>query len=146
MSEAAQLTRASRQLHVALGLLVWRTREPATADDLTLSELSVVARLGAMGQATAAELARAEGITPQSMSTTINALVSRRLVRRKPDADDGRRRVLSLTPAGRNVLDDEGRDRRAERLSEVLEQEFTARERTALAKAAPLLARLAREL
>ena len=60
-------------------------------------ESAVIARLAKHGPATAAELARAEGMRPQSMGTTIAALEEMGLVERKPHPTDGRQMNIELT-------------------------------------------------
>ena len=67
----------------ALGLLVRRVRAAAASHELSLTESAVMGRLDKDGPATTAELARAEGMKPQSMGATIAALEERGLVERK---------------------------------------------------------------
>ncbi len=57
-------------------------------------------RLDKDGPATTAELARAEGVKPQSMGATIAALEERGLVERTPHATDGRQVNIELTAKG----------------------------------------------
>src|SRR5580704_10412 len=84
----------------AIGLLVRRVRVAAASQGLSLTESSVLARLGRDGPATTADLARAECIKPQSMGTTIGALEERGLVERKPHPTDGRQMNIELTAKG----------------------------------------------
>jgi len=84
----------------AIGLLVRRVRAAAATHDLSLTESSVLARLAKDGPATTAELARAEGMRPQSMGTTIAALEERELVERAPHPTDGRQMHIRLTNKG----------------------------------------------
>jgi DNA-binding MarR family transcriptional regulator len=87
----------------SIGLLVRRVRAAATSHELSLTESAVMARLEEGGPATTAELARAEGIKPQSMGTTISALEEMGLIRRKPHLADGRQVNIELTPKGAAV-------------------------------------------
>src|SRR6201989_1718858 len=89
---------ADRRL--SIGLLLRRLRQIPTGDELTLSESAALARLDRGGPATAAELARAEQISPQSMGATLGALQERGLIERAPDPKDGRRMILTLTDGG----------------------------------------------
>jgi DNA-binding MarR family transcriptional regulator len=84
----------------AIGLLMRRVRAAAATHELSLTESSVLARLAREGPATTAELARAEGMKPQSMGTTIAALEERELVERTPHATDGRQLLIQLTEKG----------------------------------------------
>src|SRR5262249_29163842 len=62
-------------------------------------------RLARDGPATSADLARAEGMKPQSMGTTIAALEERGLVERKPHPTDGRQMNIGVTAEGAAVRD-----------------------------------------
>ena len=84
----------------AIGLLVRRVRAAAATHELSLTESSVLARLAKDGAATTAELARAEGMKPQSMGTTIAALEERSLVERTPHPTDGRQMLIQITDQG----------------------------------------------
>ena len=59
-----------------------------------------MARLANDGPATTADLARAEGMKPQSMGTTIAALEASGIVERKPHPTDGRQVNIVLTAKG----------------------------------------------
>ena len=87
----------------ALGLLVRRVRAAAASHELSLTESAVMARLAKGGPATTAELARAEGMKPQSMGTTIAALEEMGIVARKPHPTDGRQVHIVLTAKGAAV-------------------------------------------
>ena len=78
-------------------------RAAAAQHELSLTESAVLARLGRDGPATTAELARAEGMRPQSMSTAIAALEERGLIERKPHPSDGRQMNIALTEKGAAV-------------------------------------------
>lgn len=83
-----------------VGLLVRRIRSEAHADEISLTESVVISRLEKDGPATTAELARAEGMKPQSMGTTIASLEELGLVKRKPHPTDGRQVLIELSPKG----------------------------------------------
>src|ERR1700689_5306594 len=87
----------------AVGLLVRRVRAAAAAHEISLTESAVMARLDREGPATTAELARAEGMKPQSMGTTIAALEGMGMVERKPHPSDGRQVNIQLTAKGAAV-------------------------------------------
>jgi DNA-binding MarR family transcriptional regulator len=90
-------------------------------------------------------MARAEQISPQSMGATLGALESRGLVDRRPDPEDGRRIVLSVTEAGRALLRDK-RTARIRQIAQVLASEFSSEEQRHLMAAAPLIERLAENI
>jgi DNA-binding MarR family transcriptional regulator len=83
----------------AMGLLVRRVRA-AASHELSLTEAAVMARLARNGPATTADLARAEGMKPQSMGTTIAALEEMGIVERSPHPTDGRQVNIELTAKG----------------------------------------------
>ena len=132
-------------LRAAIGLLVRRLRQVHAEGDLSLPESSALARLERGGPATAAALARQEQISPQSIGATLSALQDRGLIARSPDPADGRRIILSVTPAGRRLVGSR-RSAKVEALARTLAAEFTAGELASLDAAAPLLQRLAERL
>src|ERR1700691_147499 len=132
-------------LRANVGLLLRRLRQVQSEGELTLPESSALVRLERGGPATPSALARLEQISPQSMGATLAALESRGLVKRHADPDDGRRSVMSVTEAGRQVLGDR-RNKRTEQLARALSSGFTPPELEQLMVAAPLLERLAQNI
>jgi DNA-binding MarR family transcriptional regulator len=84
----------------AIGLLLRRMRAVSAAHELSWTESAVMARLSKDGPATIADLARAEGMKPQSMGTTIATLEEMGVVERKPHPTDGRQLNIDLTARG----------------------------------------------
>ncbi len=132
-------------LRESIGLLLRRLRQVPAAGELTLPESAALTRLDRTGPTTASALARLEQISPQSMGATLAALEARSLVERRPDPLDGRRVVLSVTEAGRQVLRNK-RNARTEQLARALTAGFTRSEIGSLMTAAPLLERLAQHI
>ena len=133
-------------LRVSVGLLRRRLRQvQPDGNELTWPETSALARLDRGGPATPGALAKLEQISPQSMGATLGALEARGLIERHPDPGDGRRAVMSLTEAGRQVLQDK-RDARTQQLAQALSAGFTRDELSLLMAAAPLLERLAQRI
>lgn len=145
MAEEPDVERVASALFVSVGLLRRRLRQVRVDGELTMPEAAALARLDHGGPTTATALARQEQISPQSMGATLGALESRGLVTRSPDPDDGRRIVLSLTDAGRQVLRDK-RSARTEQLAHALSTGFTKAELAQLMAAAPLIERLAQHI
>ena len=98
----------ARELAIQLRLLVGRLnraiREKAGANQLSLSHTCVLIRLEREGPNTVTELARAEGMRPQSMSAIIAELETAGLICGTPDPADGRRTVISLADAGWDAI------------------------------------------
>jgi DNA-binding MarR family transcriptional regulator len=142
MADELDVRDVAAALRVSMGLLLRRLRQVGVPGELTVPETSALARLDRNGPATSSELARVEQISPQSMGATLSALEARGLLTRDPDARDGRRILLSVTDAGRQLLRDK-RDARTEHLARALAAGFTREELGQLMAAAPLLERLA---
>jgi DNA-binding MarR family transcriptional regulator len=110
----------------AIGLLVRRVRAATASQELSLTEAMVLGRLSREGPATTADLARAEGIKPQSMGTTIAALEERGMVERKPHLTDGRQVNIELTAKGvavRKITGDAKRMWLAQAISQLDDEE-----------------------
>jgi DNA-binding MarR family transcriptional regulator len=97
----------------AIGLLVRRVRAAAGVQDVSWSQMSVMKRLGTAGSVTIADLARAEGVKPQSMGSTIAALEDMGMVERTPHPTDGRQMNIRLTANGASELKRTGDAKRA---------------------------------
>jgi DNA-binding MarR family transcriptional regulator len=87
---------------MALGLLVRRIRAgtPPEFQEFSWTQQAVLRRLEKNGPATSADLARAEGVRPQSMRTALGLLEKMGLVERKPHPTDGRQINIKLTARG----------------------------------------------
>lgn len=110
----------------AIGLLVRRMRAAVASQELSWTESVVMARLAKDGPATTADLARAEGMKPQSMGTTIAALEEMGMVERKAHPTDGRQMNIELTAKGtavRNSAKDAKRTWLAQAIARLDEQE-----------------------
>jgi len=132
-------------LRVGIGTLVRRLRQVHPDGGLSMSETSALARLEREGPTTSSALAKLEQITPQSIGVTLAALESRGLIQRRADPSDGRRAVLSLTRAGRDLVL-RRRDASTEVIARSLAGHFTNDEIEQLRAAAALIERLAHAL
>jgi DNA-binding MarR family transcriptional regulator len=90
---------------------------------------------------TTADLARAEFMTPQSMGASVAELEEHGLVARTDDPRDGRRKLVSLTRDGNQVLT-ESRARRRTWLARAIETELDGPEQRRLLAALELLRRV----
>jgi DNA-binding MarR family transcriptional regulator len=144
MPSDRQTEEVARALLMSMGLLRRRLRQVPVADALTLPQTAALGRLDRGGPAAAADLARQEQISPQSMGATLSELEARGLVKRQPDPADGRRILLSISAAGRRELN-RRRTARVEQLTKGL-ADFSESELAQLAVATPLIERLAYHL
>ena len=126
----SRLARRLRAERLAKGL------EPGLSDT-QLAALAALERHGAMSPG---ELAEHEKVQPPSMARVIAALEESGLVIRGPHATDRRQVVLTVTQAGREVVQKSRRLREAW-LAQRL-RELTPAERAALRAAAPILEKL----
>ena len=142
MDEIAESAlRASAEVRGVVGRLRRRLREVAADDGLSPSQVAVFNRLAKEGDSSASVLAAAEGVRPQSMAAILGALDAAGLIERRPDPEDGRRQLITLSAAGRERAVGD-RQARAEWLARRLHEDFTEPERQTLIAAAALLERL----
>ncbi len=132
---------SDEELRLAIARLARRIRLERVQGDLADGRLSVLFVLLNEGPQTLGSLSELERVTPPSMNRTINALVDAGLVARSGDPDDGRRVLLAITDAGREIVL-ETRRMRSVWFSRALET-LGGDERAALDAALPVLRRLA---
>jgi DNA-binding MarR family transcriptional regulator len=128
------VSRLARRLRVER--LMPELAEPALSDT-QLAALATLERHGAMSPG---DLAEHEKVQPPSMTRVIAALVDWELVTRAPHPTDRRQVILTVTPAGRSLVQKVRRRKEAwlaQRLAELSPQE-----RAALRAAAPILEKL----
>jgi DNA-binding MarR family transcriptional regulator len=124
----------------AIGLLVRRVRATAASQELSLTESAVMSRLATEGPATTADLARAEGVKPQSMGTTIAALEELGIVERRPHPTDGRQVNIELTAKGA-AMRNSAKDAKRTWLAQAIGQ-LDKREQATLFEAGEIIKRL----
>ncbi|MGW2324716.1 MarR family winged helix-turn-helix transcriptional regulator [Streptomyces sp. NPDC001700] len=138
---SASSVRAAHEIRVVVGRLRRRFRESYDTEGLTPTQTSVLSRLRRDGPSSASALATAERVRPQSMAMTLGALDERGFIQRRPDPDDRRRQLISVSEAGQAFLEDKQRAGE-EWLSQALESGFTEDERQAILGSLALLDRL----
>jgi DNA-binding MarR family transcriptional regulator len=131
------------RLALAIKRLRARFRAAAWAGiELPIAHVAVLKRLRDGGPTTASALAAAEHLTHQAIAQTLAALKRTGLVRAASDPTDGRKSVISVTPAGNRLFESAIASRDAW-LARAIESVVSPRERTALARSIELLERLA---
>jgi DNA-binding MarR family transcriptional regulator len=128
------------QLRLVVLRLSRRLRQQAVGE-ITASQLSALSVVANHGELSLGELAAIERIAPPSMTRIAARLEEGGLLERRVDAVDRRVARVAVSPAGEALLA-ETRTRRDAFLAARL-PEFTVEERALLAKAVPLLERLA---
>jgi DNA-binding MarR family transcriptional regulator len=132
------------RLTLALKRLRARLREESSASSagLSISQLSILQLLHLNGPATAASLAAVEHVSQQAIAQTVAPLKSAGLVQLKPDPQDGRKTLISITDIGHTLRESISASRNAW-LSLAIDSVLAPGERSALTKAIELLERLA---
>jgi DNA-binding MarR family transcriptional regulator len=134
----------ARRLPQAMIRLRARWRAESSPDDMrwTWSQITALNRIAEEGPTTVSSLAVAEHVRPQSMAETVAALRQEGLVTAKADPTDGRKTLMSNTPAGRKLISNM-RPLRETWLEAAIDQHLTSIERRTLLKAADIMERLA---
>jgi DNA-binding MarR family transcriptional regulator len=127
------------ELRVVLGRLLRRLRAERR---FSLAHASVLGRLDREGARSTSDLAGSEGVRPQSMAQSVGELEAEGLITRTPDPSDARRGLLELTDKGRETLEADRRERDGW-LAQTIAEGFSEEEQRTLARAVPLLTRLA---
>jgi DNA-binding MarR family transcriptional regulator len=140
-TETADAQELSAQLRLLVGRLNRTLRERAGANQLSVTHTSVLIRLEREGANSVTELARAEGMRPQSMSMVVSELDAAGLVSGAPHPTDGRRTIISLTDAGWKSIE-LSRAERQDWLTHAISEEFSSAEIRQLVTAMTLLERL----
>jgi len=101
----------------------------------------VLLRLEREGPTTMSNLARAEGMRPQSMGSAVAVLEAAGYVSGAPDPNDGRQTILSLTAMCREWIS-KGRAARQDWLFRTIQARLSPKEQKDLAATIELLKRL----
>jgi DNA-binding MarR family transcriptional regulator len=125
-------------LRVAVGGLIRRLR---SENLFPLTQTWVLGRIDREGPSSVAELARDLRVRPQSMAQTVGDLEADGMVERRPDPDDRRRALVSLTGAGQERIEAD-RAAREGWLVRALE-ELPEDDRETIARSVAILGRLA---
>ncbi|WP_020660502.1 MarR family winged helix-turn-helix transcriptional regulator [Amycolatopsis benzoatilytica] len=144
MADEIDAEKTAAALRRAVSQVKRRMRNSRT-DDLSAAESSVLSRLDRNGPDNIAGLARWDQVTPQTMGATVAALEARGFIERRPDPADGRRFLLSLTPAGVRQLHDI-RDAATDKIAAALREHLSPEEIRLIRDAAPLIERVAQYL
>ena len=117
-----------------------RLRAQRPRGGLTGVQLGLLATIMDIGPQRPAELAARSRSTPQALTRPLASLTAEGLLERRPDPDDGRQQVLTISPDGWAALAEDAAPRDA--WLDAALAELTDAERDLLAIAARLLDRL----
>lgn len=107
------LSSETAEFRMATFRLARRLRAERAVDAMSDGQFAVLATLKVFGPHTLGELAERERVSPPSMNRTVNCLAGDGYVERHPDPNDGRKVIIELTEAGRDVVDETVRRRDA---------------------------------
>jgi DNA-binding MarR family transcriptional regulator len=104
--ETRDTTKTAVDLGIAITRLRGRIRQEVELPSAGWSSqyLTVLRRVIEQGPMTTSELSVSEHVRPQSMAETVNTLRAAGLLEGRSDPADGRRRLLTATVAGRQLM------------------------------------------
>jgi DNA-binding MarR family transcriptional regulator len=109
---------------------------------LTLSQMELIGEISRTGVTTPVQLANRLHVRVQSLTDSINELLSRDLIARRPDETDRRKQLIELTDAGTALLEAD-RAERDDWLHATMRDNLTPLEFDLLMLVAPVLRKLA---
>jgi DNA-binding MarR family transcriptional regulator len=109
---------------------------------LTLSQMELLGEISRTGVTSPAELASRLHVRVQSLTDSINELVGRELIARRPDEADRRRQLIEITLAGTELLEADRAERDAW-LHATMRDNLTQLEFDLVMLVAPVLRKLA---
>jgi DNA-binding MarR family transcriptional regulator len=135
-------TSAATELRESMMAVTRQMRRHRPDHGLTLSQIELLSEVDRTGVTTPAELGTRLHVRVQSLTDSINELVSRGLNVRRPDAADRRRQLIEITDTGTTLLDVDRAERDAW-LHEAMRDNLSQLEFDLLTLVAPVLRKLA---
>ena len=133
---SSSLRLAVSELHKALRVHI----SPASIYSMT--EIQTISLLNRSAALLPTELAARTHVKTQSMSQILNKLEANGIIKRKPSREDKRKVYISITAAGKRMVE-QTRYERDEWLKGLIERSLSTKEKELLIKALPVLAKLA---
>jgi DNA-binding MarR family transcriptional regulator len=96
--QVGHLIRRAHQRHTALFLAMIGDAQ------VTTTQYAALVKLYELGELSQNHLGRLTAMDPATIQGVIRRLTARKLISHRPDKNDKRRRCLSLTPAGRELV------------------------------------------
>ncbi|GAB2529215.1 MarR family winged helix-turn-helix transcriptional regulator [Nocardia heshunensis] len=113
MTTPSDIRALAGELSLAVVRLTRHLRGRRADAQISLTQLSALATLNREGAMTPGSLAAKERVQPPSMTRVIASLSELDLVERNPHPTDGRQIIVSLSEAGRALIQDENQAREA---------------------------------
>jgi DNA-binding MarR family transcriptional regulator len=113
MTSVTSATSAATELRESMMAVTRQMRRHRPDHGLTLSQLELLGEVSRTHVTTPAELGTRLHVRVQSLTDSINELVSRGLIARRPDESDRRRQLIEITDAGNALLEADRAERDA---------------------------------
>ena len=139
---AAPARPAATELRESMMAVARQMRRHRPDNGLTLSQMQLLGEISRAGVTTPAELGARMHVKVQSLTDSLNELLSRRFIDRRPDDSDRRRQLVELTAAGTALLEADRAERDAW-LQQSMQHALTPLEFDLLMLVAPILRKLA---
>jgi DNA-binding MarR family transcriptional regulator len=142
MTSVAAPTSAATELRESMMAVTRQMRRHRPDHGLTLTQMELLGEVSRTGVTTPAELGARLHVRVQSLTDSINELLGRGLIARRPDEADRRRQLIEITDAGRALLEADRAERDAW-LHATMRDNLTQLEFDLLMLVAPVLRKLA---
>ena len=133
---------AATELRESLMAVARQLRRHRPDNGLTLSQMQLLGEISRTGVTTPAELGVRMHVRVQSLTDSLNELVSRGLLTRRPDENDRRRQLVEITADGLALLEADRAERDAW-LHQTMRDTLSELEFDLLMLVAPILRKLA---
>ncbi|MBB2991214.1 DNA-binding MarR family transcriptional regulator [Mycolicibacterium iranicum] len=133
---------AATELRESMMAVTRQLRRHRPDNGLTVSQMQLLGEISRAGVTTPAELGVRLHVRVQSLTDSLNELVGRDLIARRPDETDRRRQLIELTADGIRLLDADRAERDAW-LHQTMRDHLSELEVDLLMLVAPILRKLA---
>jgi DNA-binding MarR family transcriptional regulator len=133
---------AATELRESMMAVTRQLRRHRPDNGLTLSQMQLLGEISRAGVTTPAELGVRMHVKVQSLTDSLNELLARALIVRRPDAADRRRQLVEMTAEGTALLEADRAERDAW-LHQTMRESLTGLEFDLLMLVAPILRKLA---
>lgn len=142
MATAPRAFSAATELRESMMAVTRQLRRHRPDNGLTLSQMQLLGEISRAGVTTPAELGVRLHVKVQSLTDSLNELVTRELIARRPDENDRRRQLVELTAEGTALLDADRAERDAW-LHQTMRDSLSELEFDLLMLVAPILRKVA---
>ena len=142
MESATLTSSAATELRESVMAVARQMRRHRPDNGMTLSQMQLLGEISRAGVTTPAELSVRMQVKVQSLTDSLNELVTRGLIARRPDRTDRRRQLVEITADGATLLEADRAERDAW-LRDTMRDTLSTLEFELLMLVAPILRKLA---